>query len=53
MYIRYIVIAIVLLTSMIAIELFYLTRLHSFLGFIYEYLTITIPIGFRYILDKV
>ena len=52
-YIRYVVIYIVLITVIIAIGLFYLTQLRSFLEFFFEYLPLFIPIVLRYILDKV
>ena len=45
-YIRYVVVSIVLFTSMIAIELFYLTQLCSFLGFLFDYLPQFIPYSF-------
>ena len=52
-YIRYVVISIVIFTVMIAIELFYLTQLCSFIGCFFEYSHLFIPIGFQYTLDKV
>ena len=45
-YVRYVVIYIVLFTYMIAIELYYLTQLHSFLGFFLEHLPLFIPYRF-------
>ena len=45
-YIRYVVITIVIFTSMIAIALFYLTQICSFLGFFFEYLPLFIPYRF-------
>ena len=45
-YIRSVVITIVLFTSMLAIELFYLTLFVSFLGYFFEYLLIFIPYRF-------
>ena len=45
-YIRYVVISIILFTSMLAIELFYLTQLQSFLGCCFEYLPLVIPYRF-------
>ena len=41
-YIRYVVLTIIIFTYMLAIELFYLTQLHSFFGCLFEYLTIFI-----------
>ena len=46
-YIRYVVISIVNFTSMLAIELFYLTQLRSFLGFLFDYLPLFIPYRFE------
>ena len=43
-YIMYVVIYIILFTSMLAIELFDLTQLLSFLGCFFEYLTLFIPL---------
>ena len=37
-YLRYVVIYIVLITVMLATELFYLTLLHSLIGYYFEYL---------------
>ena len=45
-YIRYVVISIVIFTFMIDIELFYLTQLRSFLGFLFDYLPLFIPYRF-------
>ena len=45
-------ISIVVFTSMLAIELFYLTHLRSFIGCFSGYLPLFIPIGLRYILDS-
>ena len=45
-YIRYVVLTIVIFTSMLAIELFYLTQLHSFLGCLFKYLYFFIPYRF-------
>ena len=45
-YIRYVVISIVLFTYMIAIELFHLTQLFSFLGCFFEYQPLFIPYRF-------
>ena len=45
-YIRYAVITIVIFTSMLSIELFYLTQLYSFLGYFFEYLTLFISYRF-------
>ena len=45
-YIRYVVLTIVIFTSMLAIELFYLTQLCSFLGCPFEYLPLFIPYRF-------
>ena len=42
-YIRYVVLTIVILISMLAIELSYLTQLCSFLGCFFEYLPLFIP----------
>ena len=53
MYIRYVVIYMVLFTSMLPIELFYLAQLCSFLGCFFEYLPLFSLIGLRYIIDKV
>ena len=46
MYIKYVVITIVNFTSMLSIELFYLTKLNSFLGCLFEYLPLFIPYRF-------
>ena len=43
-YIRYVVIAIVISTTMLAIGLFYLTQLFSFLGFFFGYLPLFHPL---------
>ena len=43
-YIRYVVLTIIIFTSMLAIELFYLTQLCSFLGCLFEYLHIFLPL---------
>ena len=43
-YIRYVVINILIFTSMLAIGLFYLTKIRSFLGFFFEYLPLFIPL---------
>ena len=45
-YIRYVVINVILITCMLAIELFYLTQFHSFLGCLFEYLPLFIPYRF-------
>ena len=45
-YIRYVVLTIVIFTSMLAVELFYLTQLCSFLVGFFEYLLIFIPYRF-------
>ena len=45
-YIRCVVLTIVIFTYMLAIGLFYLTQLCSFLGSFFEYLTIFIPYRF-------
>ena len=45
-YIRYVVLTIIIFTSMLAIELFYLTQLHSFLGCFFEYLPLFLPYDF-------
>ena len=45
-YIRYVVISFVFFTYVISVELFYLTQLCSFLGFLFEYLPIFIPYRF-------
>ena len=42
-YMRYVVISIVIFTYMLAIGLFYLTQLSSFLGCLFEYLPLFIP----------
>ena len=42
-YIRYVVLTIVNFTSMLTIELFYLTQLCSFLGCFFEYLPLFLP----------
>ena len=46
-YIRYVVISIVLFTSMLAIELFYLIKICSFIGCFFDYLPIFIPYNFE------
>ena len=46
-------ISIVLIIVIIAIELFYLTQICSFLGCFFEYVPLFILIGLRYILHKV
>ena len=43
-YIRYVVLTIVILTYMLAIELFYLTQLCSFFGNFFEYLPLFLPL---------
>ena len=43
-YIRYVVLAIVIFTYMLAIELFYLAQLFSFLGCFFEYLPLFLPL---------
>ena len=43
-YIRYVVISIISFTSLLAIELFYLTQLRSSLQFLFEYLPLFIPL---------
>ena len=43
-YIRYVVLAILIFTYILAIELFYLTQLFSFHGCFFEYLPLFIPI---------
>ena len=45
-YIRYVVLTIVIFVSMLAIELFYLTKTCSFLGYFFEYLPLLIPYSF-------
>ena len=45
-YIRYVVLTIIIFTSMFAIELFYLTQLHSFIGCLFKYLPLLIPYRF-------
>ena len=45
-YVRYVLITIVILTSMLAMELFYLTQLCSFLGCYFEYLPLFPPYRF-------
>ena len=45
-YIRYVVLTIVIFTSMISIEIFYLTQLHSFIGCFFDYLPLFIPYRF-------
>ena len=45
-YIRYVVITIVIFTPILAIELFYLTQLCSFLGCFFEYLPLFFPYRF-------
>ena len=45
-YIRYVVLTIVIFTSMLTIELFYLTQLFSFIGCLFEYLPLFIPYRF-------
>ena len=52
-YIRYVLVSIFLITVMLAIELFYLTRLSSFFECFFEYLPLFVPICLWYILDKV
>ena len=47
-YTSYAVITIAMFTSMLAIELFYITQLCSFLGYFLEYLTIFIPYNFAF-----
>ena len=44
LYIRYAVLTIVIFTSMLAIELFYLTQLCSFHGCFFEYLPLFLPL---------
>ena len=51
-YIGYVVISIALITVMLAIELFYLTQICSFIGCLFEYLPLFIPVGFFYSLYK-
>ena len=46
-YIRFVVITIVIFTSMLVIELFYLTQLCSFIGCFFEYLPLFIPYRFE------
>ena len=43
-YIRYVVLTIVIFTSMLAIGLFYLTQLYSFIGCFFEYLPLFLPL---------
>ena len=43
-FIRYVLLVIVIFTSMLAIELVYLTKLCSFHGFSFEYLPIFLPL---------
>ena len=43
-YIRCVVLTIVIFTYMLAIELFYLTQLCSFLGCLFEYLPLFLPL---------
>ena len=45
-YIRYAVISVVLLTPILAIELFCPTKLFSFLGYFFDYLPLFIPYRF-------
>ena len=45
-YIRYVVITIVIFTSMLAIKIFHLSPLFSFLGCSFEYLPLFIPYRF-------
>ena len=45
-YFRCVVITIVIFTSMLAIELFYLTQLFSFLGCFFDYLSLFLPYKF-------
>ena len=45
-YIRYVVLTIVIFTSMLSTELFYLTQLRSFIGCYFEYLPLFIPYRF-------
>ena len=46
-YIKYVVITIVTFTSMLAIELSYLTQLNSFLGCFFEYFPLFLPYRFE------
>ena len=46
-------ISIVLITFILAIELFYLTQFHSFIGVFFEYLPLFFTVVLLYILDKV
>ena len=48
-YIRYVVLTIVVFTYVLAIELFSLTQLRSFLGFFFEYLPLFLPLQVCYI----